>query len=188
MSFSFTGKCILLYFTLSICSLYFEIRSASCLTGNRNAKWHYLKHSLPFLFWILIVAFLFFIFSGNGRYEDPLSGLYLEMSISCLSMDLITHPLPSDIHSLILLISSLPASLITVSISFSLIISRALDLKKPLFTFSVCFIKVIFNLIFIFIPCFLFNSPIRKSLVNSFDWWSCNCGSLLFIISTLKLS
>ena len=74
--------------------------------------------------------FLFFNFSSNGRYEEPLSGLHLEMTISCLSLDLITHPLPSDIHSLILLIGSLPASLITVSISFSLIISRALDLKK----------------------------------------------------------
>ena len=132
----------------------------------------------------------FFIlnFSGNGRYEEPLSGLYLEMSISCLSTDLITHPLPSYIHSLILLICSLPASLITISISFSLIIPRALDYKKPTFTFSVCFIKVIFNLIFIFIPCFLFNSPIRKSLVNFFDLCSCTCGSLLFILSTLKLS
>ena len=76
------------------------------------------KKSLSFLFSMLIVAFLFFIFSGNGRYEDPLSGLYLEMSTSCLSTDLISHPLPSDIHSLILLIRSLPTSLITVSTSF----------------------------------------------------------------------
>ena len=66
--------------------------------------------------------FILYFFSGNGRYEDPLHGLYLEMSISCLSTDLITHPFPSYIHPLILLISSLPASLITVSISFSLII------------------------------------------------------------------
>ena len=80
-------------------------------------------------------CFFYLLFLGNGRYEDPLSGLYLEMSILCLSTDLITHPLPSDIHSLILLTSSLPASLINVSISFPLIISRALDLKKPLFTF-----------------------------------------------------
>ena len=97
--------------------------------------------------------FLFIIFSGNGRYEDSLSGLYFEMSISCLSTDLISHPLPSDIHSLILLISSLPASLITVSISFSLIISLALDLKWPTSVFS-CFIKVIFNLIFILFHSF----------------------------------
>ena len=82
------------------------------LGGNRNAK------SLSFLFSILVVAFLFFIFSGNGRYEDPLSGLYLEMSISCLPTDFITHPLHSDIHSLILLISSLPSSLITVLYHF----------------------------------------------------------------------
>ena len=120
--------------------------------------------------------------------KTPLSGLYLEMSISCLSTDLITHPLPYDMHSLILLISSLPASLVTVSISFSLIITRALDLKKPTFSFSICFIKDIFNLTFIFIPYVLFYSPIRKSLVNSFDLCSCTCGSLLFVISTLKLN
>ena len=28
---------MLSYFTLSICSLYFPVRSAFCLTGNRNA-------------------------------------------------------------------------------------------------------------------------------------------------------
>ena len=106
--------------------------------------------------------FIFFIFSGNGRYEDPLSGSYLVTSFSCLSTDLISHPLPYDIQSLIRLISSLLASLVTVSISFSLIISRALYLKKPLFTFSICFIEVIFNVQFIFIPCFLFNSSIRN--------------------------
>ena len=66
-------------------------------------------------------CFLFYIFSGNGRYEDPLSGLYFEMSISCLSTALITHSLPSAIQSLILLRSSLPASSIIVYISFSLI-------------------------------------------------------------------
>ena len=120
MSFSFTGKFMLSYFTLATWSIYFEIRSGWFLGGNRNVKWHHLKHSWSFIFSILIVAFLFLIFSGNGRYEDPLSGLYLEMSVSCLSTDLITHPLPSDIHSLILLKSSLPASLITVFFFFFL--------------------------------------------------------------------
>ena len=80
--------------------------------------------------------FYFLFFLVMIGMKTPLSGSYLEMSISCLSTDLITHQLPSDIHSLILLISSLRASLITVSILFSLIISRALDLKKPTFTFQ----------------------------------------------------
>ena len=38
MPFNFTGKCILSYSTSSLCFLYFEIHSAVCLTGNRNAK------------------------------------------------------------------------------------------------------------------------------------------------------
>ena len=40
-----------------------------------------------FTFYINRCFFYFLFFSGNGRYEDPLSGLYLEMSISCLSTD-----------------------------------------------------------------------------------------------------
>ena len=94
MSFIFTGTSILSYFTLFIYFLYFEIRCGWFSSGNRYAKWHHLKQSLAFSFLILINVFLFFNFSGNGRYEEPLSGLYLEMSISCLSTDLITHPLP----------------------------------------------------------------------------------------------
>ena len=82
--FIFTGKSILSYYTSFIYFIYFEIRSGWFLGGNKKAKWHHLKHSLSFLFSILIVAFLFFIFSGNGRHEDPLSGLYLVMSILCL--------------------------------------------------------------------------------------------------------
>ena len=55
-------------------------------------------------------------------------------------------------------------------------------------TFSVVgFMNAIFSLMFIFIPCFLLNSPIRKSLVNYFDFCSCSCGSLVFIISIFKL-
>ena len=82
------------------------------------------------IIFILNINRCFFIFSGNGRYEDPLSGLYLVTSILCLSTDLITHSLPSAIQSLILLRSSLPASSMTVTISFSLIISLALHLKS----------------------------------------------------------
>ena len=128
MSFFYREIYSIIFYFIYIFFLHFEIRCGLISSGNRYAKWHHLKHSLSFSFLILINPFLFFNFSGNGRYEEPLNSLYLEMPISCLSTDLITHPLPSDIHSrLILLISSLPASLITVSISFSLIISRALD-------------------------------------------------------------
>ena len=76
------------YFTLSLCPIYFEIRSECFLGGSRNDKWHHLKHSLSFLFSVLIVVFLFFIFSCNGRYEDPLSSLYLVTSSSCTTTEL----------------------------------------------------------------------------------------------------
>ena len=50
------------------------------------------------------------------------------------------------------------------------------------------FIKVIINVILIFIPCFLFNSSIRKAVVIFFYLFSCISGSLLSIIETLNRS
>ena len=118
MSFIFTGKPVLSYFSLFIYIyiyiLYFEIRCGLISSENRYAKWLHLKHVLSFPFLILINPFLFFNFSDNGRYEESLSDSYLEMTISCLSTDSRTHRLPSAIQSLILLIRSLPASSITV--------------------------------------------------------------------------
>ena len=80
MSFSFTF--ILSYFTFSICSLYFEIRSAFCLTGNRNAKWHNLNitETSPYKINLRIL-------SNGGNL-----GLVLKMkNIDCLSILLTKH-------------------------------------------------------------------------------------------------
>ena len=60
-----------------------------------------------------------------------------------------------------------------------------LEIGNQCFFFS-SFIKVIINVISIFIPCFLFNSSIRKSVLSLFDLFSCISGSLLSIIETVN--
>ena len=72
-----------------------------------------------------------FNLAGSSRFEKPLRGVYLITDSSYLAIDLMVHSLPCVIQSLILLRSSLPASLITSAKSYSLIISLDFVLKWP---------------------------------------------------------
>ena len=65
MSFNLTGNCIPLYFTLSMRFLYFEIRSAAFITGNR-----YAKSFIIFIIFILVIAFLIASQVRSDKYEN----------------------------------------------------------------------------------------------------------------------